>query len=423
MRFVHQPAEENRLGEFLIENLHRPWPVFRAAVAFVKRSGTRHIVDSMASFSQRSRCEIIVGIDHRGTSYEGLEDLLRGVGPSGRVLVFHNPISSTFHPKVYLFRSDTNAEVLIGSGNLTEGGIFTNYEASIHFSLDLSVADDASMLRSIEAVLDNWADTTTGTTRLLDSTFLRTLVGRGYVPVEALTNPERDDAGPRTSNGDEANESAEVLEALFSPRGIARAPSVARSAGAQIATTRAATAAAAPITGPAGATAAGAPIPETAEATAAPATLANKGFVMTLQQTDVGTGQLTPGASRRSPEVFIPLSARDQDPSFWGWPSQFTEDPAKPGKLDRTGVRMRIGSGTATVNMMTWPDKHDFRLRSEALRSAGNIGDILRIERADPASGFDYFAVVIPPGATEYAVYNSLCINAVRNSQRRYGYY
>lgn len=407
MRFVHQPSTANRLGEFLIDNLQKPWPRFRAAIAFVKQSGTRHIVGPLTSYSQVGHSELIVGIDHRGTSKEGLEDLLAGVGSAGRVVVFHNPISSTFHPKVYLFRSNDKAEVLIGSGNLTEGGIFTNYEASVHLSLDLSETDDAAMLQSIEAVLDEWADPTTGTARLLDSTFLTTLVARGYVPAEALTAPERDDAAAEDGNagGDEPSESTEVLEALFSARGVARAPTITRPPKAPTQSSGAATTtSAAPTTAP-------------------PDTLSNKGFVMTLQRTDVGTGQVTPGASRRSPEIFVPLSARDDDPAFWGWPNMFTPDKAKPGKFDRTGVQMRVGTEIVNVNMMTWPDKHDFRLRSEALRSAGNVGDILRIERAATASGYDYFAVVIPPGTTDYPIYNALCTKPVRNSQRRYGYY
>jgi len=359
------------------------------------------------SFSQNGQSELIVGIDHRGTSKEGLEDLLVGVGASGRVVVFHNPIASTFHPKVYLFRSDTKAEVLIGSGNLTEGGIFTNYEASIHFDLDLSVADDAKLLQSIESVLDDWADTSTGTARVLDNSFLTTLVARGYVPIEALTAPERDDAASddQTTSSSETAENTEVLEALFSARGVARAPYVARSRKVPIQGSS--------ITNAASGAAVAAPL----------VVMPNKGFVMTLQRTDVGTGQVTPGAARRSPEIFVPLSARDDDPDFWGWPNLFTPDATKPGKFDRPGVQMRVGTTIANVNMMTWPDKHDFRLRSEALRSAGNIGDILRIERADPASGFNYFAVVIPPSATDYAIYSALCTKAVRNSRRRYGYY
>lgn len=144
--------------------------------------------------------------------------------------------------------------------------------------------------------------------------------------------------------------------------------------------------------------------------------------VMTLQRTDVGVGQVTKGTSKRSPEIFIPLSARDADPGFWGWPAQFTRDKRKRGKMDRVGVIMRIGTRVVKVNMMTWPDKHDFRLRGEYLRSAGNEGDILYIERADGSSGFTYYVEIIPRGTARHAAYLAKCSNAVRNSKRLWGY-
>ena len=144
---------------------------------------------------------------------------------------------------------------------------------------------------------------------------------------------------------------------------------------------------------------------------------------MTLQQTDAGYGQVRRGAARRSPEIFIPLAARDYSPQFWGWQDQFTEDPERPGKWDRRGVRIRIGTQIVEVNMMTWPVKHDFRLRSEALRSAGAVGDILRLERSAGAADYDYYAEIVPRQSRNFDYYLSLCTEAVRNSDKRWGYY
>jgi hypothetical protein len=143
---------------------------------------------------------------------------------------------------------------------------------------------------------------------------------------------------------------------------------------------------------------------------------------MTLQRTDVGVGQTTTGASRRSPEIFVPLAARDHAPEFWGWPDKFVEDAATAGKMDRSNVRMRLAGDIISVNMMTWPVRRDFRLRSEALRSAGDVGDILRLERA-VGKPFDYYAAIIPAGSSEYPHYDGLCVNDVRNSKKRFGYY
>jgi HKD family nuclease len=409
MELVHQPARSNRLGDFLQANLVGSWHTFRAAVAFVRRSGTRHLVTRLREFSKTKRAELIVGIDLQGTSKEGLEDLLHATGPGGRVLVFHNAIAATFHPKIYLFKSDTAAEVLIGSGNLTEGGLFTNYEASVRLRLDLTNQAHNSFLTNIESVLDVWADLSSGTALVLDESLLTKLVALGYVPVEVLSAPEVAEesiVGGFEEQEEKASEQEEVepVERLFASLAIPRAPSPPAAETQSLRTPTSATSA---------------PSPGRLPAPAAAVT----GFVMTLQQTDVGVGQTTRGTSRRSPEIFIPLAARDAEPEFWGWDDQFVEDRTKPGKFDRTGVKMRLGTETVTVNMMTWPDKHDFRLRSEALRSAGDVGDILRIEEVDPSSGFEYYVEVIPQGTTQYAIFLALCTNPVRNSRKRYGYY
>lgn len=339
IRFVRQPAASDRLADHLVANFSRPWEQFRAAVAFVKRTGTRHISAPLAEFSRSGQVEIIAGIDHGGTSSEGLQDLLDAVSPTGRIVVFHNRLPHTFHPKIYLFKSAAAADLVVASGNLTEGGLFTNYEAGLHIPLDLADPAQAAVLRAVDDTLDSWAAPGNGLARVLDAGLLAALVARGLVLPEA--HAVFADGGGREGGRDAA---ATADDALFASHAESRAPPVAK---------RGATADA-----QAGAAAASRP--------AAGVT----GFVMTLQQTDVGVGRATAGAPPRSPEIFIPLAARDAQPDFWGWPAAFAEDANKKGKYDRWKVRMRLGAGVIAVNMMTWPDKGDFRLRCEALRSA-----------------------------------------------------
>ena len=121
MEIIRQPSQFARLGDYLKDNLNSgQWTNFRAAIAFVKRSGTRHVAPALTAFSQAANVEIIAGVDHGGTSAEGLRDLLDAVSPKGKVIVFHNRLPLTFHPKVYLFANSSTAELMIGSGNLTE---------------------------------------------------------------------------------------------------------------------------------------------------------------------------------------------------------------------------------------------------------------------------------------------------------------
>ena len=97
-------------------------------------------------------------------------------------------------------------------------------------------------------------------------------------------------------------------------------------------------------------------------------------------------------------------------------------DAGNPGKMDRSDVRMLIGTTVEHVNMMTWPAKHDFRLRSEPLRSAGAVGDVLRIEKTDGTRGYQYIATVIPQGTARDPNALAKCVHTVRNSPRVWGY-
>ena len=391
---MSQPAVIDRLGEHLIANFSQPWEQFRAAVAFVKRTGARHIAAPLKDFSRSAQVEIITGIDHGGTSREGLQDLLDAVSPTGRIIVFHNRLPYTFHPKVYLFKSSAAADLVVGSGNLTEGGLFTNYEAGVHLSLDLTDPAQAEVLRAAEQALDFWSAPDNGLARVLDSELLAALTASGLVLPEIR-------AASAASGGRDGDRDAVAGSALFASRAEIRAPSGSGRGGKPR-----------PAADAKAETAAGSP-PDAGVI----------GFVMTLQKTDVGVGQVTAGAPRRSPEIFIPLAARDSQPDFWEWPGAFVDDADKQGKRDRRQVPMRLGAGTIAVNMMTWPDKHDFRLRCEELRSAGEIGDILRLEKVGAAVGYEYYAEVIPQGTSQHALYRQLCCCPVRNSQKMYGYY
>ena len=400
MQFIHQPFPSGRLGDYLNDNLRGEWTHFRAAVAFVKRSGVRHVAPGLVEFSRTGHVEIIAGIDHQGTSFEGLKDLLGAVSPKGRIIVFHNRLPFTFHPKVYLFKSPAAAEVMIGSGNLTEGGLFTNYEAGLRVFLDLSDSREAAFLQSMEQVLDTWADLSSGTAYVLDDTLLARLASLDLVPSETVTG-----SGSGGVEQDANRTRLGHTSSPFAARAEPRAPVIPP-----------------PVTDP---------VVSSNEVRGASATAGTSqphvsgvtGFVMTLQRTDVSVGQVTARASQRSPEVFIPLVARDAEPEFWGWPDAFVRSSRPPHPLSRTNVRMRLLDEIISVTIMTWPPKRDFRLRSSALRRAGNVGDILRIEKVEPPTDYEYDVEVIAQGTSQHSEILALCRHAVRNSQKRYGYY
>jgi len=399
MNVIIQPDGPVRLGDFLTSHLQdEKWVEFQAAVAFVKFSGVRHIARDLANFMGRGRARVAVGVDFGGSTAQGLKALIDCIGTGGQVWAYHNELNTTFHPKTYMFKAaDGTVEVSIGSGNLTEGGLYTNCEAGMVLHLNPTLPGDADVLRTIGVALDSWCDASTGTAKPLTLKFLNQLMNEGYVLSESVSNR----IGREVRKAAAARRTGKkTAKRLFSKVAVRRAPNAPAWAFAT-------------------------PLTESEEAgeIEIPEAASAIGFLMTLQQTDVGHGQVTAGKSRRSPELFIPLRARDFALAFWDYPAKFVADAARPGKMDRHGVKMWLGAQIIDVNMMTWPVKHDFRLRSEALRSAGSVDDILRMEKTDTTRGFEYAVYIVPQGTQEHRHYLSLCVNAVTNSKKLWGYY
>lgn len=391
MRVVVQSQGTYTSDAYINEQLgEQRWTRFRAAVAFARLSGVTLIDQALRGFIARpgTSASLLVGVDLQGTSEPALRQLLDIFGTEHPIWIRHNEAGPVFHPKMYVFDDGAAAEVFVGSANLTRSGLHLNDEAGVCLSLSLSDPLQASVFRQVEAGLANLSQPGPLVRRLSED-FLEELVDRGYVVGES-------EAAKLDSTTDGTASRRPHRGGLFGSHSIA-------GPGRPEGTTEV-------------------DVDEVVEAGTPQGRLVD-GFLMTLQRTDVGSGQTTPGTSRRSPEVFIPLVARDTNPDFWGYPDQFEEDPVKEGKMDRHGVRFRLGGQTVLVNMMTWPEKHDFRLRSETLRSAGDVGDILRIEKAPDGAGYDYYAEVIPEGTADYNRYLALCREPVRNSQKRFGYY
>lgn len=420
MQFITQPFGVVRLGDFLLTNFADPqWTSFRAAIAFVKRSGTLFVRQPLQAFNSRAEVRISVGVDLNGTSREGLTDLFEAT-PQGQVFIYRNNGPSTFHPKVYVFKSTQKADVLVGSGNLTRGGLYTNYEASLAVSLNLANQQDASFLQIVETALDIWSQPQEGTCYVLTKELIEQLVAQGLVHTEAELHAAQKQATAAATAGQQQILAAKqplFVTITVPPPPVAIQPQQAETARENAAETFES-----------------GPVVVVPPPGILPSHKAGPScFVMTLQNTDVGFGQTTVGASRRSPEVFIPLAALDRNPGFWTFPDEFTPDrkwnDQHPkyrrnglGKLDRLNVPMRIG-GIQMVRIFFNPRKGDFRLGNETLRSAGKVGDILLVRRVDPANGFEYDIQVAPQGSPLFEELVPYCNTAIPNSQKRFGYF
>src|SRR6266700_2476565 len=375
MQFITQPFGEVRLGEFLLNHLTDPqWTTFRAAIAFVKRSGTQHIRHALREFSAKADVRLSAGIDMYGTSKEGLNDLLEAT-KEGQIFVFRNNGPFTFHPKVYLFKSPGHADVLVGSGNLTGGGLFTNYEASMGASLDLAVNEDSDFLQLVEATLNEWSQPKEGICYSLTPKFLDELVERGLVRSEAqIAQMQRAVIGQQQPAATKARP----------------APSAAEPEDAQEIIAAAVT-----------------------EASSIPTVLIS---VLTVDLPVEGS----------SNEVTITKYIRNLQPEFWGWSAKFAGPDGVTGQY-RRNIHIRYGDRLVNAYLLDFPGKKpdgtkasaDFRLGSIApiVADLKEEDDLIVLSLStDPA--VDYVARVVRVGQAEHEqLMNGMQVYARSRSQ------
>lgn len=145
------------------------------------------------------RFRITVGIELLGTSREALEALLdlESFGDA-EIFIYHNEApEETFHPKIYLFSARDRARLIVGSNNLTDGGLATNIEAAV----EVESAVDAAAVLEASRCLEGLRDTNDQRVRRLNRAFLAELAAAGYVITEAEIRTRRatQTRGPRAN--------------------------------------------------------------------------------------------------------------------------------------------------------------------------------------------------------------------------------
>jgi hypothetical protein len=161
-----------RAGDVIVSELRSGnWSRLTAVVAFARTSGVRHVEAPLKDLiANGGRADLTLGVDLLGTTFEAAWYLMHAVSPRGRVLLASSEPGATFHPKVFIFsdaapsdanasralRSVTNALVVIGSSNLTGGGLYGNDEASTVWHPELAEPDDNAAWISLVKALVPW---------------------------------------------------------------------------------------------------------------------------------------------------------------------------------------------------------------------------------------------------------------------------
>lgn len=121
------------------------------ATAFLRSEGVILLKELLKQ--SNSKIEMYVGIRNGVTSKQGLEELLElEIYP---YVIDTGANNFIFHPKVILAYDELKAISIVGSANLTLGGLVNNIEASTILELDMTQEGDKNYVVSLETAFSN----------------------------------------------------------------------------------------------------------------------------------------------------------------------------------------------------------------------------------------------------------------------------
>lgn len=192
MELFNQPFS-GAMGEKLISLLKsEKYTDLTIIVAFAKESGVLRIKDALDNFRlTNGRVTAYVGIDLDGTSYEALTTLYKSVDSLN---IIHSETSQTFHPKIFNFVNGKDSLTIVGSHNLTAGGLWTNFESSFIATTDLTQMDGKKLQQSIDDFINRLKALGNSFKHIKDQDFIEELLNDGYISKEVLQKTNRREA-------------------------------------------------------------------------------------------------------------------------------------------------------------------------------------------------------------------------------------
>lgn len=116
------------------------------SVAFLTNDGVQQLKDIFYNIPKSS--QVLVGISNGVTSYQGLTALLLYI--KGFYVVDTGTAGVIFHPKLYFLRTASMLKTIVGSANLTLGGLNNNIEASAYIELGKDDENFSALVNKVE---------------------------------------------------------------------------------------------------------------------------------------------------------------------------------------------------------------------------------------------------------------------------------
>lgn len=196
-RFIFQRFDENcnyivRIQEILT---NRKVKEILVAVAFVRKGGIAQLIAALENITAKTT--VFAGINNDVTSFQGLESLFDN--DVTVCCIDTNSKSMIFHPKIYLFKSDDYYDVIIGSGNLTNGGFIENIEVGAHIILKKGVSDDDQGILELDEFFKTLLDEKSGAiTEICSEVQLEGILSKGKLTDELIKRSNENSSSDNT---------------------------------------------------------------------------------------------------------------------------------------------------------------------------------------------------------------------------------
>ena len=183
------------------------------SVGFMNEGGLVALETALSPIAEHTT--IVTGIRNGITSAQGLR---KGLEIGCTIYVVDTGSRNVlFHPKVYVARNAGEARLLIGSANLTVGGLNSNIEASLFMEMELAETRNAALISDLEAKIDGMiAEYPENIFQVVDNAMVENLLDSGRVVDESIRT------APKTSGSSRNRDLDTVATMNLHTRPIAR---------------------------------------------------------------------------------------------------------------------------------------------------------------------------------------------------------
>jgi len=199
-----------------------------ASVAYVKEDAVAAIEASIRRVADNTT--IFAGIRNDLTSIQAVKRLL---GLNIQLYAVDTATRrSIYHPKLYVVANDAHARVIVGSANLTFGGMYNNIEISTLMDLDCANEGDTAFLgdvkRAFEKLMNDYPE---HVFQIRDAAHAEELFTQGRLADETVIPPPSTGSTVKKGSRDSLGPMKLNLKPNPKPKAAVAAPAAARPAG------------------------------------------------------------------------------------------------------------------------------------------------------------------------------------------------